>query len=119
LTIIAVLLFGLPVAISASRVNADAALRAHAQSARGRGHTGRFALAIQLAASMALVVGALLFACTLWNLNKTSGGFERWAVLYAQPRFSPAQVPPDRAAAVVRNVRCYGAASRIARFCLY
>ena len=105
LTVMAAMLFGLPPALRATRVNAEAALRVHAQSVLGRrGGAGRLTLAAQMAASLVLVVGAMLFARTLWNLNKTSGGFDRQQVVYALPRFSAVQLPPDRAVAAVRDV---------------
>jgi predicted permease len=87
LTIAAAFLFGLLPAWRAARVSPESALRQHGRSVAGaRARTAEWMLAGQLAASLVLVVGAMLFARTLWNLNTASGGFDR-NVVYAIPGF--------------------------------
>jgi predicted permease len=101
LTVGAALLFGWLPALRASRVDVQEALRAHARTlAAGRGRAARLVLAGQIAASMVLVVGAVLFARTLWNLNQTPTGFDRRTVVYAGPSFFAVGYPRDRALAV-------------------
>lgn len=105
LTVTAALLFGWLPALRASRVDVQEALRAHGPTlAARRGRVARAVLAGQIAASMMLVVGAVLFSRTLWNLNAIPSGFDRNAVVYADADFFAAKYPPDRAAAAWTEV---------------
>jgi predicted permease len=105
LTVAACFLFGLPPAMRASRAAAEAALRSHAQSVLGRrGRAAQLTLAGQLAASLVLMAGALLFARTLWNLNGASGGFDRKTVVYGMPQFYRAQYPETRVPAAMKEI---------------
>jgi putative ABC transport system permease protein len=89
LTVAAGLLFGLLPAWRASRTSLQILLRERSLSVIGRQSSlARAVLAGQLAASLVLVVGAVLFARTLWNLNSASGGFDRKRVVYAISDFS-------------------------------
>lgn len=100
LSVGAACLFGWIPAFRAARVNANDVLRAHAPSlSAARGRIAGTVLALQLAASLILVAGAVLFARTMWNLGKQSTGFDREAVVYARPQlfrmpgFDRKQVP--------------------------
>ncbi len=105
LTLAAGFLFGLLPGIRASRVSPEAMLRANAASVTGRrGRVSQAVLAGQLAASLVLVVSAALFARTLWNLNSTSGGFDRKTTVYGVPNFFRAQFPRDRIPGVIKEV---------------
>jgi predicted permease len=99
LSVAAACLFGWLPTLRASRVSPHDVLRAHAStSSAHRGHLAELVLAGQLAASLVLVAGALLFTQTLWHLNRQQTGFERQAVLYAWPEFFKAgyRVPQVR-----------------------
>lgn len=105
LTLAAGFLFGLLPGIRATHASPEAMLRAHSGAVTGRrGWLAQAVLAGQLAASLVLVVGAALFARTLWNLNRTSGGFERKTVVYGVPDFRATQSPRDRAPGVMKEV---------------
>jgi predicted permease len=97
LTVAAALLCGLVPGLRATSARPERTLIAQPRAATARrGRLAQGVLAAQLAISLVLVVGAVLFSRTLWNLNQTSGGFERKAVLYAIPDFGVAQIPRDR-----------------------
>ena len=105
LTLAAGLLFGLLPGIHATHTRPEAALRSQSGAVTGRqGFWTQAVLAGQLAASLILVVGAALFTRTLWNLNAASGGFDRRAVVYADPQFGQTKVPPERRAAVATEI---------------
>jgi predicted permease len=87
LTLAAGLLVGLLPALRASRVDLVTALRAHATAAAHRGTVARVVLAGQIAVSLALVVGSVLFVRTLSNLNNVDAGFDRESVVVATPQF--------------------------------
>jgi predicted permease len=104
LTLAASLLFGGLPALRASRVNVQGALRAHGPTlAARRGGLAPIVLASQIAASLVLVVGAVLFARTLWNLNATPAGFDR-TVVYGNAGFFGARYTADRAAAAAEQI---------------
>lgn len=100
LTLLAGLIFGLAPALQASRVDALAALRSTGRGSRQRfrawGATESFVI-VQIAVSLVLVVGATLFARTLFNLEHEPLGFAQEDVLLVQinPRlagYTPATV---------------------------
>lgn len=102
LTIAAALLCGVLPALRATRVGPEPALRAQAGAVtRRRGAAAQAVLAGQLAASLVLVVGSVLFARTLWNLNTAPAGFDRRAVVYAVVNFNGSTVARDRRSALV------------------
>ncbi len=71
------LLFGLAPALQSSRSGVSASLKESAATAtkRRRGIAGKAIVVFQISLSMLLVVGAGLFARTLFNLSKTEIGF--------------------------------------------
>ena len=102
LTLAAGILFGLLPGIRATRATPDAMLRLYSGSVTNRrGMLAQAVLGGQLAASLVLVIGAALFARTLWNLNHTSGGFDRTTTVYAVSDF--AQLPRDRTGAILQE----------------
>ena len=89
LTVSAGLLFGLLPAIRTTRVNPGYMIKEFQNSLAGRRRRHwRIVLACQIAASFVLVTGAVLFARTLWNLGRASGGFARSEVVWARPKFN-------------------------------
>ncbi len=105
LTLAAGLLFGLLPGVQATHTRPEAALRSQSGAVTApRGFLTHAVLAGQLAASLVLVVGAALFARTLWNLNAASGGFDRKTVVYADPQFGGTKVPQERRSAVMNEV---------------
>ncbi len=105
LTLAAGLIVGLLPALRSSHVDLATALRAHATSAAAeRGRAARLVLAGQIAASLALVTGSVLFARTLSNLNSVDTGFDRESVVYATPQFFSARYPNSRRFEVMEQV---------------
>ena len=77
-TVAAALFFGLLPAWQATATDAASALRAQGRGAitgRGRGRTGRVLVAVQLALSLPLLVGAGLLARTAYNIQRMDLGF--------------------------------------------
>lgn len=88
-------LFGLVPAWRASDVDLAPALKAGAgQTGRTRGRSARAWVACQAALSLVLVMGATMFARTLWNLSHIDPGVARSGVVVAQLRYRG----PDRGA---------------------
>lgn len=76
-SIVTGVLFGLAPALQATRTQVSSALKesAHSATQRNRNLVGRALVTLQVALSMLLLVGAILFAQTIRNLNNTSLGF--------------------------------------------
>lgn len=105
LSVAAACLFGWLPALRASRVSPNDVLRAIGPSASARrGRVAEMVLAGQLAGSLVLVVGALLFTQTLWNLNRQDTGYERQTVVYASPEFFRARYPRERLPETMRQI---------------
>ena len=79
LTIAAALLFGLAPAMQATRVDLTTALNDASRSSQGRRSkiAGRLLIAVQVALSVVLLMGASLFVRTLRNLESLDIGFNR------------------------------------------
>jgi macrolide transport system ATP-binding/permease protein len=105
LTVAAACLFGLVPTLRASAVQPNDVLRASGPAGTvRRGRVAEIVLAAQLAASLVLVAGALLFAQTLRNLNDVDTGFERRTVVYADARYFEARYPPEQLPETVRQI---------------
>lgn len=99
LALLTCLLFGLVPALRATRMEPAAVMKAG-----GRGMTAgreRFSLrralvVVQVALSLVLVAGALLFARSLGNLLMVDTGFRQEGVLTAIVTFQRLNLPPDR-----------------------
>ncbi|HET6206814.1 MAG TPA: ABC transporter permease [Terracidiphilus sp.] len=76
-TLAAGFLFGMAPAIAAARNEVNSGLKETAQTTtrRRRGFSGKIVVGFQLTLSTILVVGAVLFARTLWNLSQIKPGF--------------------------------------------
>ncbi len=93
------ILFGLTPAFRATRLSASDAMRAGGRSlsASREGFGLRQVLVIsQVALSLVLLVGALLFSGSLRNLLAVDAGFERHGVLIANVDFAPLKIPTGR-----------------------
>ena len=77
-TLAAGFLFGMAPAIAAARAEVNSALKETAQTTtrRRRGFSGKVVVGFQLTLSTILVVGAVLFMRTLWNLSRINPGFD-------------------------------------------
>jgi predicted permease len=96
-------LFGWLPTLRASRVDPNDVLRVTGSSGPARrGRVAELVLAAQLAASLVLVAGALLFAQTLWHLNHQGAGYERQTVVYATLHFR--DYAPDRQPETMRQI---------------
>jgi predicted permease len=104
LTIATAMACGLLPALKATATAPDLALRAHGSTAAHRGGTAQLVLAVQLAASLVLIVGGTMFARTLWNLNNADPGFARRSVVYAEPDFGRSSVARDRQGAAMESI---------------
>ena len=93
------LLFGLAPALRSSQTQPGAVLKAG-----GRGITGgrqkfsfqRALVVAQIAVSMVLLVAALLFVRSFWNLSTLDPGFREDGILRVYANFRRLDLPPDR-----------------------
>ncbi len=107
IAVLTCLTFGLIPAWRASKVAAQDAMKASARSVTGsrEGVALRRVLVIsQVALSLVLLFGALLFAGTLRNLLAVDAGFEPDAVAIARLDFSRMHLPQEGRAAFTRDV---------------
>jgi putative ABC transport system permease protein len=99
LAILTCLLFGLIPAIRATRANPGTVMKSS-----GRGHTDarerfgvrRMLVVAQVALSLVLLVGALLFVRSLHKLLTLDAGFQESGVLVTEVNFSTLNYPPQR-----------------------
>jgi predicted permease len=104
---LACLTFGLIPAWRASRVSAVDAMKATVRSpAGGRDGTGlrRGLVIAQVACSLVLLFGGLLFTVTLRNLLAVDAGFDGRNVAVARVDYSPLAIPPPNRAAFTATV---------------
>lgn len=107
LAAIACLLFALTPALSAARIDPADALRSQGRSATsGRERLGmrRVLVVSQIALSLALLVGALLFARTLGNLRAIDPGFDPRGVIFVEANFFQVRLPPERVVSFRREM---------------
>jgi putative ABC transport system permease protein len=100
-------LFGLAPAIRATRVAPGEAMKANSRgvtSSRERFGLRKILVMSQVALSLVLLVGALLFAGSLRNLLSVDAGFQQSGVLIANLDFSRAKIPAERRVAFKRDV---------------
>jgi putative ABC transport system permease protein len=102
------LLFGLAPAMRATHVSPAAAIRLGGRSltaGRERISLRRLLVATQVALSLVLLVGALLFVRSLHNLITTDAGFKADGLLTVDVDFARAQFPKERRQEVYRELR--------------
>ena len=101
------LLFGLAPAIRATRIEAGSVMRGSVRGATaGREALGvrRALVVVQVALSLALLFGSLLFARTLHNLLRVNPGFQAEGLVTAQLNLTALGIPPDRRRSVHREM---------------
>jgi predicted permease len=99
LTVLTSLLFGLAPAIRATRREPAAAMKAGGRgmtASRERFSLQRVLVVAQVALSLVLVAGALLFSRSLGKLLTVDTGFQQEGVLTASVSFQRLNLPPDR-----------------------
>jgi predicted permease len=99
LAVLTCLLFGLMPALQASRTDPGAAMKANGRgstSGRERFLLRRILIVTQVALSLVLLTGALLFARSLRNLMMLDAGFDQDHLLVASFDYSPLQIPMER-----------------------
>ncbi len=99
LAVLTCLLFGLAPAIRATRMEPGAVMKAGGRgmtAGRERFSLRRVLVVAQVALSLVLVVGALLFSRSLGNLLTVDTGFRQEGVLTAVVRFQRLNLPPNR-----------------------
>ncbi|HTM26506.1 MAG TPA: ABC transporter permease [Vicinamibacterales bacterium] len=102
LSLLTCLLFGLAPAVNATRIGASALMRATTRGAtasRDAAGVRRTLVVAQVALSMVLLFGSLLFARSLHNLIAVDPGFNADGVIAAGIDFRRLEVPADRRAA--------------------
>jgi len=108
ITLLACLIFGLAPALQTAHADVNSALNFGSSSLvagmRPSKTIGRLVIAVQVALSVVLMVGAGLFVRTLQNLWRVNMGYERDNVLMFSVDAKLAGYPPDRAAAVYREI---------------
>ena len=107
LAMLTCLLFGLAPAMRATHLSPAAAIRSGGRSmtaGRERFSLRRALVATQVALSLVLLVGALLFVRSLNNLITTDAGFKAEGVLAVGLDFALAQYPKERRQAVYREL---------------
>ena len=106
LAILTCVLFGLAPAIQASRTDPGAAMKAGARGAtpgRERFLLRRVLVVSQVALSLVLLTGALLFTRTFRNLLSLNMGFQQDHILIANFDFSPLHLPQEKQMAYKRE----------------
>jgi predicted permease len=102
-------LFGIAPALRASRMDVSAALKASAPSVAGtrggRQGLGRALIAMQLALSLVLIVGAGLFVRTVRRLLDQDVGFDREHVLMLRIETELAGYKPDQLESLYQRIR--------------
>jgi putative ABC transport system permease protein len=101
------LLFGLAPAIRGTRVAAGRVMRGSARGATaGRESLGlrRGLVVVQIALSLALLFGSLLFARTLHNVLGVNPGFRADGLIAAELNLTALQIPADRRRSVHQNM---------------
>ncbi len=107
LAILTCLLFGLTPALQASHTDPGSAMKANGRGVTsGRNHftLRRILVVTQVALSLVLLTGALLFARSFRNLLALDAGFEQDHLLVASFDYSPLKIPMDRRVAYKREL---------------
>jgi putative ABC transport system permease protein len=107
LAVLTCLFFGLVPALRATGLDPSSAIRAGGRSltaGRERFSLRRTLVAMQVALSLVLLVGALLFVRSLRNLLTTDAGFKAEGVLAVNIDFGKAQYPEGRRVAVYHDL---------------
>jgi len=107
LAILTCILFGLTPALQASHTDPGAAMKASGRGVTsGRNHflLRRILVVSQVALSLVLLVGAMLFARSFRNLLTLDTGFEQDHLLVASFDYTPLQIPMERRAAYKREL---------------
>ena len=105
--IVTCLLFGLLPALRATNLAPAAVIRSGGRSMTAgpeRFSLRRILVATQVAFSLVLLVGALLFARSLRNLTTTEAGFKAEGILTVSTDFSRAQIPVERRQEMFRDL---------------
>lgn len=100
------ILFGVAPAWQATRTDVNSALKGSASSAtrRRKGLAGKSIVIFQIALSMLLVVGAVLFTRTLMNLGTADLGFDPHNLLLFSIQAPPARYPAPQDIALQRRI---------------
>jgi predicted permease len=110
MAIIAVLtcvIFGLVPALQASQINPGTAVKSGGRglaAKQERFSYQRFLVIGQIAFSLVLLVGALLFTRSFWNLTTLDIGFRRNGILFVSHGFSNLRLPADQVVAFQKKL---------------
>jgi putative ABC transport system permease protein len=107
LAVLTCLLFGLTPALRATQIAPGEALKSGARgTTAGRGRFGlrRILVSLQVALTLVLLVGALLFSRSLRNLVTVDPGFRQEGMLAADVDFSALKIPRDRRVEFTREL---------------
>ncbi|HXM35520.1 MAG TPA: ABC transporter permease [Pyrinomonadaceae bacterium] len=101
------ILFGLTPALRATRVNPSAAMKVSGRgltAGRERFSLRRALVVVQVALSLVLVAGALLFSRSLNKLLTVNTGFQQEQILITRTGFGRLNLPPERRVAFRRQL---------------
>ncbi len=107
LAVLTCLLFGLMPAIRATRANPGTLMKASGRGltdARERFGVRRILVVAQVALSLVLLVGALLFVRSLHKLLTLDAGFQESGILTTEISFAPLNYPPQRRYELQREI---------------
>jgi putative ABC transport system permease protein len=108
LAIFTCVFFGLMPAIQASRTPPGEAMKANSRgntSGRSRFESRRLLVVSQVALSLMLVVGAMLFVRTFHNLTTLDAGFQQERLLVTNIDFTPLNIPPEQRNVYKKQIR--------------
>jgi len=107
LAVLTCLLFGLTPAVQATRSAPVSAMKTGGRSvtdSRERFGLRRSLVVVQVALSLLIMIGALLFARSLRNLLTVDLGFEAQGLVVATLDLRRANIPPERTAAALQDI---------------
>ena len=99
ITVLTCVIFGLVPALQASQINPGAAVKSGGgglTAKQERSSYQRLLVIGQIAFSLVLLVGALLFTRSFWNLTTLDIGFRRNGILFVSNGFSNLRLPADQ-----------------------
>jgi predicted permease len=107
IAVVTCVLFGLVPAFRSARAEPGDTLKGGSRGStptRERFSFQRLLVVAQLAVSVVLLVGALLFVRSFWNLINIDPGFRQQGILIAYLDFKRAEMPVDRTAPFIRDL---------------
>jgi predicted permease len=103
--ILTIVVFGLSPALQSLRVEPVEALKSGGKTGGRQSHSfQRFLVVSQIAVSLLLLVGALLFVRSFWNLSKVDPGFREDGILIGFFDLNKLHIAPERNDTAIRDL---------------